>query len=75
MWEPHLLYLVGLQNLLQGPPMKITYCNYHFAVYPKVCGFEYSLQIFDIICFGSIGSHAKSSELVLLHGGGEKWLR
>lgn len=62
----------SIQNLLQGPPMKIIYFNYHFVVYPEVCGFEYSLQIFDIICFESRGSHAISSELVLLRGGGEK---
>lgn len=66
------IYLVGLQNLLQGPPMKRIYCNCHFDFYPKTCGFEYSRQIFDIIYFGSTGTHAKASELVFLQWGGEK---
>lgn len=39
--------------------------------YPKVCCFEYLVQISDIMLFESIGSHAKSSEVIFLHGGGE----
>lgn len=48
--------------------MKIIYCNYYFDVYHKVCGFEYSVQIFDIIGLGNIGGHAKSSEVVSYMG-------